>query len=423
MNWKHLMLCAAATLLAGSIHAQGKDGDEPAPEDDLADADEVESEISEFFLAYDSDRDGKVTIGEVKKTVADSMETNVDDPAVAIQIGQAVSLMVAADVDDDGGVSKTEYRDLRQKQLKEPHYKPALSKADVEVLRKEVYGPVYKMVMDAADANADGKLSREEYKALVEDAAVFDTADTNKDGFIDKAEMDADWVRELGDSFQLPKDLAKQPEKQPDAGKEPPVVGEKPPTPEKQPPVVEEKPPTPEKQPPVVEEKPPVPEKKPSVIEEKPPVVEEKPEPPQPAEVIDSVYNKAGRNWLTKQTSKMGSLENVSYVKVEVISVANGEAVVKTQVLNKDKQPLLNQPARETTRALKEEASTEVVADLGTETIKVGDKDFACNVTEVKRGQATVKTWHSTKYPGLTVKVVTKSGTVESTNELAEFNE
>lgn len=116
-------------------------------------------------------------------------------------------------------------------------------------------------------------------------------------------------------------------------------------------------------------------------------------------------------------------MENTSYVKTEVISVKDGEATIRTQVLNKEKQPLLNQPARETTRALKEEAVEEATVDLGKETITAAGRDFECKVSEVPRGQGTIKTWKSIKYPGLVVKSVTKSGSVETSSVLDEFNE
>jgi len=406
------MLCAAA-LLCGGLYAQDHEREAEIPlEDQLED---LEDEISEFFQAYDTNSDGKVSIAEVKKAVAVSMETTVDDPSVAISLGTAASLMVAADTDADSLVSKQEYRELRTKLIKDPKYKPPLTNAGIEVLRKEIYQPIYKMVMDNADANGDGKLSRDEYKELAGEVENFDRSDTNKDGFCTKEELDAEWVRELGAAFEMPKDAIKDPNAKPDAAKppaeeqpvKPPAIEEKPVTP----PVVEEKPVTP----PVVEEKPPV--------KEQPVVPEKKPdEPAKPA--IDSVYNKPGRVWISKQISKVGTLENVTYIKTEVVSVTGEEAVVRTQVLNKDKQPLLNQPARESNRKLKEEPNAdEPVTRLEPEAIKVGEVEFACEVTEIRRGQQTIKTWTSTKFPGLVVKMTSKSATIETALELHEFTE
>ncbi|MBX3472938.1 MAG: hypothetical protein KF754_00975 [Planctomycetes bacterium] len=384
MNWNLLLLIFLLALGCGAVAAQD------TPDQELQDAfEDLEDEITEFFLAYDSNSNGKVTISELRKATASLLETTPDDPSVTIYLGQAMCLLVAADTDDDGGCSKAEFRALRRAQIKDPAYKPALSKADVALLRKEQYGPVYKLFMDMADTNSDGKLSRDEYKAQVGDTTDFDKCDTNKDGMIDRAEMEADWLKELGKSFELPKEEPAQ--KEPSDPQEQPEP--------KKPSVTEEKPPALEK-PPVTEDKPPV-----------------------PAALPDSVFNKAGRNWTTKQSSKLGTMENTSYVKTEVISVKDGEATIRTQVLNKDKQPLLNQPARETTRALKEEAVEEATVDLGKETITAAGRDFECKVSEVPRGQGTIKTWKSIKYPGLVVKSVTKSGSVETSSVLDEFNE
>jgi len=366
------MLCAATVLGAGALHAQAQEGTD------------VEEELTQFFANFDQNKDGKVTIAELKKVVAASLETTEDAATVAITLGETLCLFVAADTNDDGGMDKKEYRALRDKQVKDPAYKPPLSKADIETLRKEQYGPVMKMLLDAADSDGDGKLSRAEYEEAVGDTTDFDKADTNKDGLIDKAEMDADWLKDLGKRFELPKE----------AGDE--KTGEK--TGEK----------TPEKPDEAGPEKTP----------EKP--VEPKP----PTEKINSVFNKPGRVWLLKQTTKFGSVETTSYQRTEVKSCDDVEATVQFQSLDKDKKPLAGGEAEETRVKLKPDAASgDKPADLGKETINTEAGEFECAVSETRVGDTTTRTWVSIKYPGLVVKLTVKSASMETTSLLVEFKD
>lgn len=378
MEWMKWVLCAATLLGAGGLQAQ-------------AQADDFEDELDEFFSNFDQNKDGKVTIAELKKVVAASLETTEDAATVAISLSETLCLFVAADTNDDGGVDKKEYRVLREKQAKDAAYKPPLSKADIEILRKEQYGPVLKMVMDAADSNADGKLSRVEYEEAVGDTTDFDKADTNKDGLIDKAEMDADWLKELGKRFELPKEEGKEAGKDAGADKPETKPEEKPAT-------------TPEHG---IAEKPA--ETNPS--ETRPPV-----------EKIDSVFNKPGRVWLTKQTTKFGSVETTSYQRAEVKSCDDVEATVQFQSLDKDKKPLPGGEIQEARIKLKPEpASGEKPTDLGKETVNTEAGEFECVVSEIRSGDTTTRTWMSVKYPGLVVKLTVKSTGLETTGILVEF--
>ncbi|MBK9973948.1 MAG: EF-hand domain-containing protein [Planctomycetes bacterium] len=379
MVWTKWMLCAAAVMGAGALHAQAQEGTD------------VEEEMTQFFANFDQNKDGKVTIAELKKVVAASLETTEDAATVAITLSETLCLFVAADANDDGGVDKKEYRALRDKQLKDPAYKPPLSKADIETLRKEQYGPVLKMVVDAADSDGDGKLSRVEYEEAVGDTTDFDKADTNKDGLIDKAEMDADWLKELGKRFELPKEGDEKTGEK--AGEK---AGEK--TGETTPEKPEET--APEKTP----EKP---------VEPKPPV-----------EKINSVFNKPGRVWLLKQTTKFGSVETTSYQRTEVKSCDDVEATVQFQSLDKDKKPLAGGEAEESRVKLKPDAASgDKPTDLGKETINTLAGEFECTVSETRVGDTTTRTWVSIKYPGLVVKLTVKSTSLETTSLLVEFKD
>lgn len=392
MTSNHWLLCALALFCCATLAAQVQTDPDDAGEA-AEDEEDIEDEVSEFFLAYDSDRDGRVSVAEIKKAVADSMETTPDDAAVALSLGSAICLLVAADSNDDGGCSRDEYRALRRSQIKDADFKPTLSKADLEVLRKEQYGPVLKFVLDAADTDKDGRLSRDEYKVHIGDTTEFDKSDRNSDGFVDKAEMEADWLKELGASFKLPEaeKAEKEPAEKPAQSAQPAQPGQTPAQDDG------------------------------SKGKQEPPAIV--PEPAAPKTDPDSAWGKAGRSWVVKQTSKLGAMENISFIKTEVLSVKDGQATVRTQVLNRDRQPVANQPARESTRSLKEEPAEEGATSLGTETLTAAGREFECEVVEVKRGQGTVKSWRSKKYPGLLVKVVSKSGSVESTLLLDEFNE
>ncbi|MBE7491405.1 MAG: EF-hand domain-containing protein [Planctomycetes bacterium] len=371
-------------------------------------AEQAEDETDDLFSESDTNRDGKLTVRELKVSLARAMETNTDDVNVVVAGGQLITWLVAADTNDDGMTTRAEYLALRKKQLADAAWRPPLTEKGIQTLRREVYEPVYRMVLGMADTNGDGKLSRREYLDAVGNAEAFDAADADKDGFCTKEEMDADWLRELGKLFVLPQEKGKakekgkeeQEEKAEDKGKADPAGSE-------------EKPGIPPK-PPVAEEKPEAPPK--------PPVAEEKPEPAKPA--TDSVYNRAGRAWTTRHTSKAGSIENVSFRKVEVLAVTGDEATVRVQVLNKDRQPLAAQPAREFNRPLKPDTEPEDGATrLADETLKAAGREFVCQVVEYRRAGQTTKVWTSLKFPGLVVKQVTTGTGMTTTQELEEFTE
>ncbi len=65
----------------------------------------------------------------------------------------------------------------------------------------------------AADANHDGKWSREEWAAAGRRPQGFDYLDTNKDGFVDKAELRAGMARRRNNHFVNSQPMAPEPAK------------------------------------------------------------------------------------------------------------------------------------------------------------------------------------------------------------------
>lgn len=65
----------------------------------------------------------------------------------------------------------------------------------------------------AADANHDGKWSRDEWLAAGRRAQGFDYLDTNKDGFVDKAELQAGMARRRNNRFVNSQPMTPEPAK------------------------------------------------------------------------------------------------------------------------------------------------------------------------------------------------------------------
>jgi len=185
------------TVLALPLAAQ-----QPAPA-----GPDLEAEMAEFFARFDADKDAKVTLAEVKQYARDKAGY-ATAAEIAMEMGETFCLVLAADTDDDDFVTRDEYRALRKARVADAKYKPPLSRADVETLKKELCAPVLEWLFEGADANGDGKLTAEEYEKAAGGTEEFNAADKDGNGFLTKAELEADWLRELGKTFELPRDEA-----------------------------------------------------------------------------------------------------------------------------------------------------------------------------------------------------------------------
>lgn len=143
------------------------------------------------------------------------------------------------------------------------------------------------------------------------------------------------------------------------------------------------------------------------------------------------LYKKEGRSWMYKTVSRYAGMENVNYMKYEVVKVAADHAMLKVTMLDKDKNPMPGMTPTESKIEFKSAAGGNgegpKVTDLGEKTVTVEAGEFEAKGTEVivesTAGTTTSTTWSHKKYPSLIVKNESKSDAGSSTMELAEFNE
>jgi hypothetical protein len=107
----------------------------------------------------------------------------------------------------------------------------------------------------------------------------------------------------------------------------------------------------------------------------------------------------------------------ISYVKTEVTEVADDHAMIKTTLMDKDKEPMAGMEPTETKIEFQiaEPGEGEKAPEVKTteETITVEAGEFACTVIETGGS----KIWMSKDHPGLMVKLEHAYGTAE----LVEF--
>ncbi|MBE7492853.1 MAG: hypothetical protein HS108_14015 [Planctomycetes bacterium] len=137
-----------------------------------------------------------------------------------------------------------------------------------------------------------------------------------------------------------------------------------------------------------------------------------------------ALYRKKGRNWTTRMTVSMeGVTPFVNYSKTEVVTVEKDYAEIKMYFLDKDKQPMPGMPEPEPVRVEFKQADPAVppaeqpAVETTEETIKVEAGEFVCYRVSIP--DSGITSWTSKKYPGLAVKMESKTMTME----LVEFNE
>jgi hypothetical protein len=113
----------------------------------------------------------------------------------------------------------------------------------------------------------------------------------------------------------------------------------------------------------------------------------------------------------------------VNYSKTEVVTVEKDYAEIKMYFLDKDKQPMPGMPESEPVRVEFKQADPAVppaeqpAVETTEETIKVEAGEFVCYRVSIP--DSGITSWTSKKYPGLAVKMESKTMTME----LVEFNE
>ncbi|MBP9890808.1 MAG: hypothetical protein KBG84_02795 [Planctomycetes bacterium] len=149
---------------------------------------------------------------------------------------------------------------------------------------------------------------------------------------------------------------------------------------------------------------------------------------PRPPEMVDirdrvQVYLKEGRSWTSKNTVKIFSTgESVTYSRVEILKVGDNEVEYRVTELGADQKPLPGSEPQLVKLPLKVPKSGATPAPVA-ETITVKAGTFECMRSEGDFSGTKTFTWTSQKFTGLVVKQVSRSDTLESTQELVEFKE
>ena len=170
MNWKMMMCALAVSLLGTSLSAQMGGMEE----------DEEGDEWSYILESHDHDKDGKVTLAEVKKT-AETDSEGAEPKDVIETYGYYLMDFLAMDGNDDEVLTKDDYAAYNKRINEGKNAK--FSAKDWKKLESEYLDPLLAFDLKKYDKDADKAISKEEAKAMEDfDAEDFDELDGNKDG-------------------------------------------------------------------------------------------------------------------------------------------------------------------------------------------------------------------------------------------------
>lgn len=171
MNWKMMMCALAVSLLGTSLSAQMGGMEE----------EEDGGEWGYILETYDHDKDGKITLAEVKKTAAADSE-GAEPRDVIETYGYYLMDFLAMDGNDDEVLTKDDYA-AYSKRVDEEGKNAKFSAKDWKKLESEYLDPMLALDLKEYDKDGDGALTKEEAKAMDGfDAEEFDGLDANKDG-------------------------------------------------------------------------------------------------------------------------------------------------------------------------------------------------------------------------------------------------
>jgi hypothetical protein len=149
---------------------------------------------------------------------------------------------------------------------------------------------------------------------------------------------------------------------------------------------------------------------------------------PKAPEMVDirervQAYMKEGRSWTSKNTVKVfGAGESVTYSRIEILSVGENEVEYRVTEMGADQKPMAGSDPQTVKLPLKVPKSGPLTAPV-VEAVTVKAGTFDCLRTEGDFSGTKTTTWTSQKFSGLVVKQVSRSETLESTQELVEFKE
>lgn len=137
-----------------------------------------------------------------------------------------------------------------------------------------------------------------------------------------------------------------------------------------------------------------------------------------------SLFKKKGRKWTSKSSSKYST----TFATYEILTVGKDFCEYKVATLDKDKKPIVA-PSTLKLEFTEENAAMWVrplpsYKKLREEKLKAAGVEWECIVYEGSLLEGQTQTlWVAKKYPGLHIKIVTKTGNSETLQELVEFKD
>jgi Ca2+-binding EF-hand superfamily protein len=350
--WMLMAVLALAAALPAQMGEPKKEADE--------EVDEEQAEVDEYFGELDADKDGKVTLKEIKAHVKreSGAESETDGEFLGtldLYIGEYVS----ADADDNLELTKPEYKKYLQAKYKAGDWLPPLTAKDVKTLETELFEPFAAAILKAADADKDGVITKAEAAKMSggkePSAEEWKELDTSGDGKASKAEIAAMLKKQAGNAYRFPKDDAKEAESK--AADDDPWA----------------------------------------------------------------LYRKKGRLWVHKTQLVFPDMTITTYAKEEVIEVTDSFAKIRMTSWSEGKEDTPETMERTVEFTNPERLPKNKYKTEETITVKAGE--FECYKHSVENAKRSRAEWWYKKYPLLQIKVVAKETEGTTTTELIEFKE
>lgn len=190
MNWKMLMCALAVSLLSTSLYAQMEGGEEDEGD-----------EWSYALETHDHNKDGKISLDEIKKTAATEAEGLTDMEKLEYYGYYLVDFLVM-DGDDDEILTKGDY-EAHVKRVNEGK-NGKLTAKDMKRIDSDYLDPLLALNLKEYDKDGDKAISKAEAEAMEDfDMEEFDELDGDKDGKVTTDEYKTAYKNFMKDVYDV----------------------------------------------------------------------------------------------------------------------------------------------------------------------------------------------------------------------------